>query len=81
MMMSGVDVPAATPTVSEFIETFGAQICRALHMVTRAQTGAGPDQFAGVVAVRAANDDDHVAPLGEFRPHPAAVLSAGIPCR
>ena len=43
------------------------QIVGRLHMVNmRAKTGAGFDEFLRIVAVCAANDDDHAAFLGEF---------------
>ena len=46
---------------------FLAQIVGRLHVMhARAKTGAGFDQFMRVVAVRAADDDDHVAFLREF---------------
>ena len=67
MTESGVEVPAVMPTVSVRAKPFFAQIGGRLDVMNpRAKTRTGFDQLVRVVAVRAADDDDHVAFLRQF---------------
>jgi len=49
------------------VKPFSAQVAGLLNVMdTTAETRAGSDEFACVVAVRAADDNDHIALPGEF---------------
>ncbi len=58
-----------------FRKPFGAQVLSGLNVMhASAMFSAGRDQFTGVVAVRATDDDDHVAALGEINGGALSVL-------